>query len=128
MNPPCISILGANPYIYIYLSHKTQSCMLISMILIKLIFFSFDIEVYISLHMVKMVLKVISSQDNFLHLIIVLTFKSHMTVFKALHFVSNCYVYHKNEPEIKPKYDRWILLKKTFCFVFPLCYLDHSWS
>ena len=75
-----------------------------------------------------MVLKVISSKDNFLHLIIVLIFNSHMTVFKALHFVSNCYVYHKNEPEIKPKYDRLLLLKKTSCFVFPLYYLDHSWS
>lgn len=68
-----------------------------------------------------MVLKVISSKDNFLYLIIVLIFNSHMTVFKALHFVSNCYVYHKNEPEIKPKYDRLILFKKKPSVLSFLC-------
>ena len=92
--PSLISIIGASLSIYIFKSHKTKICMLISVILIKLIFFSFDVEVYISLHVVKMVLKVISSfyKDNFLHLIILLIFNSHMTVFKASHFVSNCYV------------------------------------
>lgn len=92
--PSLISIIGASLSIYIFKSHKTKNCMLISVILIKLIFFSFDVEVYISLHVVKMVLKVISSfyKDNFLHLIILLIFNSHKTVFKASHFVSNCYV------------------------------------
>ena len=43
-----------------------------------------------------MVLKVISSKDNFLYLIIVLIFNTHMTVFKALDFVSVMYIIRMN--------------------------------